>query len=93
MKEQFEYRFYGFHGTPSRCHIRVLDDIDKPLVVICSQLANHPGTSVTNAAEFIAKDVINYLSQDCLALSLSIHRYIKNNKLSKILDDLITKLK
>lgn len=49
--QDFTYNFCGFSDYPSRYNIRVLD---KPLSVICSQLANKPGTSVTNTAEMIA---------------------------------------
>ncbi|MBP8812261.1 MAG: hypothetical protein KBE25_03175 [Laribacter sp.] len=91
--QDFTYNFGGFGGYPSRCHIRVLDEPDKPLVVICSQLAKNPGTSVTNATEMIAQSVQDYLSRDNLSLSAAIQQYIKTSKLTKILGDLVVRLK
>lgn len=93
IKEEFIHTFGGFSGCQSRCHIRILDDQDNPLVILCSQLANKPGTSVTNSAELIALNVKNYLAHDNLTLTAAIHRYIKSSRLSKILDDLVSKLK
>ncbi|ODU51332.1 MAG: hypothetical protein ABS92_00255 [Thiobacillus sp. SCN 63-374] len=93
ITQDFTYNFGGFGGYPSRCHIRVLDEPDKPFVVICSQLANKPGTSVTNAAEIIAQSVQDYLAQDNLPLATTIQKYIKTSRLTKILGDLVARLK
>jgi len=93
IKEEFIHNFSGFWNIPSRCHVRLLDDEDKPLIVICSQLAKDPGTSVTNAAELIAKQIQNYLSQNNLTLSAAIQRYVKSSRFTKMLDDLICRLR
>lgn len=93
ITQDFIHRFGGFGGYPSRCHIRVLDEPDKPLVVICSQMANMPGTSVTNAAEIIAQSIQDYLAQDNLSLAAAIQKYIKTSKFTKILGDLVDRLK
>jgi hypothetical protein len=91
--EEFIHEFAGFHGTPSRCHIRILDEADKPLVVMCSQVAEKPGTSVTNMAEYIALDVKKYLERDNFTLASAIARYLRTKKLSEMLSDLINGLK
>ena len=78
IKQEFIYSFSGFSGVQSRCHIRILDDQDKPLVVVCSQMATKPGTSVTNAAEIIAQDVREFLERDNATLMSAIQNYIKN---------------
>jgi hypothetical protein len=47
-------------GRRARCRIRIYlpdDDLDAP-VVICSELPNNPGGSITNSAEVIAAGVI-----------------------------------
>ncbi len=52
------YRSSG--GRPSRCRVRIYlpdDDLDTP-VVVCSELPNNPGGSITNSAETIAAGVI-----------------------------------
>jgi hypothetical protein len=47
-------------GRPSHCRVRIYlpdDDLDAP-VVICSEVPNNPGGSITNSAETIAAGVI-----------------------------------
>jgi len=47
-------------GRPAHCHVRIyLPDgvLDAP-VVVCSELPNNPGGSITNSAETIAAGVI-----------------------------------
>jgi len=47
-------------GRPSHCRVRIYlpDDVLDAPVVICSELPNNPGGSVTNSAEVIAAGVI-----------------------------------
>src|SRR5918993_2608668 len=47
-------------GRPAHCRIRFYlpDDPGDALVVICSELPNNPGGSITNSAETIAAGVI-----------------------------------
>ena len=50
----------GRRGRYSHCRVRIylaVDDLDAP-VVICSELPNNPGGSITNSAEVIAAGVI-----------------------------------
>lgn len=50
-----EFSYPGFHGRPARCRIRVYRrGPDRPTVVIATELADNPGTSVTNRAETVA---------------------------------------
>lgn len=93
INQEFVYSFSGFSGVPSRCHIRVLEDQDKPLVVLCSQMANKPGTSVTNAAEMIAQNVREFLERDNATLMSAIQNYVKKSRFTKMLDDLVKQLK
>jgi hypothetical protein len=47
-------------GHPAHCRVRIYlpdDDLDAP-VVICSEVPNNPGGSITNSAEVIAAGVI-----------------------------------
>jgi hypothetical protein len=47
-------------GRRARCRVRIYlpdDDLDAP-VVVCSELPNNPGGSITNSAEAIAAGVI-----------------------------------
>jgi hypothetical protein len=52
------YKITG--GRPARCRVRIYlpDDIRDAPVVICSELGNNPGGSVTSSAEVIAAGVI-----------------------------------
>jgi hypothetical protein len=47
-------------GRPARCHVRIYlpDDMRDAPVVVCSELPNNPGGSITNSAETIAAGVI-----------------------------------
>jgi hypothetical protein len=43
-------------GRPSHCGVRIFlsDDVHDAPVVVCSELPNNPGGSITNSAEVIA---------------------------------------
>ena len=47
-------------GHPARCRVRIYlpEDMRDAPVVICSELPNNPGGSITNSAEVIAAGVI-----------------------------------
>ena len=47
-------------GRPAHCRVRIYlpDDVHDVPVVICSELPNNPGGSITNSAEVIAAGVI-----------------------------------
>jgi hypothetical protein len=47
-------------GRPAHCRVRIYhpDDPGDALVVICSELPNNPGGSITNSADVIAAGVI-----------------------------------
>src|SRR5215212_991256 len=47
-------------GRRARCRVRIYlpDDVRDSVVVICSELPNNPGGSITNSAEAIAAGVI-----------------------------------
>ena len=47
-------------GRPAHCRVRIYlpDDMRDAPVVICSELPNNPGGSITNSAEVIAAGVI-----------------------------------
>ena len=99
ITEEFIYPYTGWAGVDSKCHIRILEDNDKPTVYICSQLPGNIGTSITNMAENIAKEHIEtYLRKNNFKLSKFLERYYKDEhtkqiKPSKILDDIIKLLK
>lgn len=61
LRKDFFLDFSGFHGAASKCHIRILKEDKKPIVVICSQLPQSYGTSVQNAYEIIKNDVFQKL--------------------------------
>ncbi len=57
--ENFDY--LGLHSFPSQCRLRVFEGPGLPLVVIATERADNPGTSVTNAAEVLATQVYQWL--------------------------------
>ena len=66
LTEDYIHAFRGPSGVRSSCRVRLyIPDVAKPgedfgdaPVVIVSELANNPGTSVTNAVEQIAAEVM-----------------------------------
>lgn len=65
LLEDREFPYLGYHGCPSKCHIRIFEpeDKQKPYVVIATELEDNPGTSITNAAERIATAVWHLLER------------------------------
>jgi len=53
---RFEYR--GFHGNPAVCGLEIQPLADGRTLVICTELPENPGTSVTNFAEQLATLVV-----------------------------------
>ena len=66
LQEDMGYPFKGYHGCDSRCRIRIFAPDageQKPYIVICSELEDNPGTSVTNMAEHLATLLWSYLEK------------------------------
>ncbi|MCC6507340.1 MAG: hypothetical protein IT475_18070 [Aquimonas sp.] len=93
VKQDFIYSFSGVSGAPSRCHIRILEDENRPLVVVCSQMSATAGTCVTIAVETITHDIRQFLERDNVTLMSAIQNYITKSRFTKILDDLVAQLK
>lgn len=58
-----DYR--GYYGCPSRCGVQVWEPTQpgEPYVAIYTELADNPGTSVTNAAETVATAIWHLLER------------------------------
>jgi len=50
------YHYWGYHGCPSRCWLRIYKAPGQA-VVVATELADNPGTSITNMAEVLATHV------------------------------------
>ena len=48
------YRYRGFRGCDCKCSLRIERLHDGRVVVICTELPDNPGTSITNFAEDLA---------------------------------------
>ena len=48
------YKFRGFHGCLSECDLDIVRSSSKTTLVICTELPDNPGTSVTNLAAELA---------------------------------------
>src|SRR5918992_255792 len=60
LASDYIYPYKDAGGSPARCRVRIYlpeDVLDAP-VVVCSELPNNPGGSITNSAEVIAAGVI-----------------------------------
>ena len=60
LASDYIHPYKGAGGRRARCRIRIYlpDDVHDAPVVICSELPNNPGGSITNSAEVIAAGVI-----------------------------------
>ena len=60
LASDYIYPYKDAGGRPARCRVRIYlpDDMRDAPVVICSELSNNPGGSITNSAEVIAAGVI-----------------------------------
>jgi hypothetical protein len=60
LASDYIYPYKDAGGGPAHCRVRIYlpeDVLDAP-VVVCSELPNNPGGSITNSAEVIAAGVI-----------------------------------
>jgi hypothetical protein len=60
LASDYIYPYKDAGGGPAHCRVRIYlpeDVLDAP-VVVCSELPNNPGGSITNSAEVIAEGVI-----------------------------------
>jgi hypothetical protein len=60
LASDYIYPYKDAGGRPSHCRVRIYlpEDMRDAPVVICSELPNNPGGSITNSAEVIAAGVI-----------------------------------
>jgi hypothetical protein len=60
LASDYIYPYKDAGGSPAHCRVRIYlpDDMRDTPVVICSELPNNPGGSITNSAEVIAAGVI-----------------------------------
>jgi hypothetical protein len=60
LASDYIYPYKDAGGGPAHCRVRIYlpDDMRDTPVVICSELPNNPGGSITNSAEVIAAGVI-----------------------------------
>ena len=63
------FTFPNVHGRKGECRIEATKLPDGRIVVIATELADNPGMSITNAAEYVATDV-------CEALGIAPHQLI-----------------
>ena len=92
-KVDFFHNYKGFHGCDSKCHFRILDKKDKPLVIICSNLSGGNGTSVTNMAEELAYNIYEYIKKDNPSFKDVLKEYFNNNKPEQMISDIIKQVK
>ena len=60
LASDYIYPYKDAGGRPARCRVRIYlpEDVHDAPVVICSELPNNPGGSITNAVGVIAAGVI-----------------------------------
>lgn len=63
MIRTYQYSYLGFTNQKCHCLIRILDEKDKPLVIVCAQKTLPNETSITNVAEYIYSDICQKLQE------------------------------
>jgi hypothetical protein len=60
LASDYIHPYKDARGHPAHCRVRIYlpDDMRDAPVVICSELPNNPGSSITNSAKVIAAGVI-----------------------------------
>jgi hypothetical protein len=60
LASDYIYPYKRAGSRQARCRVRIYlpDDVRDAPVVICSELPNNPGGSITNSAEVIAAELI-----------------------------------
>ena len=58
------FDFRGIHDAPSRCHLRIYRHPNRPVIVVATELADNPGSSVTNALPGLADAVCSSFDID-----------------------------
>ena len=60
LASDYIHPYKGAGGRPARCRVRIYlpEDVRDSPVVVCSELPNNPGGSITNSAEVIVAGVI-----------------------------------
>src|SRR5215208_6039880 len=58
--ETLELTHDYIHPTPhgGRCRVRIYEDTTELPIIVCTELTDNPGMSITNAAEQIAAEVL-----------------------------------
>jgi len=51
------FNFEGLWGQPSACGLKIIDKIDKKVVVVTELYQDNPGTSITAAGYSLAKQI------------------------------------
>ena len=45
------YNYPGYFDSPSACHLDLYERPDGAIIALCTELADNPGTSITNVTE------------------------------------------
>lgn len=78
--EIFDYK--GLWEIDSKCGLRIFDYADKHVVVVSELYRENPGTSITQAACLLAKQICDRFMLDPLKLIYIEHNPDMNSKLS-----------
>jgi hypothetical protein len=58
LTADYRYQYRGLNSDGGVCHLRVYQAPGRTPVVVATELPDNPNSSVTNAAEYLAADVV-----------------------------------
>lgn len=76
------FDFEGLWGMPSKCGLKIIEKDDQKVVIVTELYQNNPGTSVTQAAALLAKQICTRCSILPQQLTYIEHNPGMNSKLS-----------
>lgn len=54
----YQHHYRGYHDCSSVCRVETWEQVGSPPLIICTELADNPGTSVTNRCEVLAAQLV-----------------------------------
>ena len=83
IQKEYEYELVDKGRILTKCLIRIIEEDNKPIVVLCVQKKVSKGTTITNTIDLIAKEVFYQLKTENGSISSEFTKYLTEYPLSK----------